>query len=95
MPYGPSGQWRPDDPGACARLVCDIATGERAEVYAPPEDYQEGRVSLAEQGGKARAEKLDPERRSEIAAKGGKARWPQSSEAIVASSGPRKRKRKS
>ena len=38
MPYGPQGQWRPADPGARARLVCDIATGESPEVYGPPED---------------------------------------------------------
>ena len=75
MPYGPQGQWRPADPGACARLVCDIATGESLEVYAPPDEHQRERALLAAEGGKARADKLAPERRSEIAAEGGKALW--------------------
>ena len=88
MPYGPSGQWRPADPGACAKLVCDIATGESPELYAPPDDYRRERALRAEQGGKARAEKLAPERRSEIAAKGGKARW-QSDAGVTGSSEPK------
>ena len=74
MPYGPDGQWRPSDPGALAKLVCDIATGEQDELYAPPEGYQQERSLLARRGGKARAEKLTSERRREIASKGGKAK---------------------
>ena len=74
MPYGPNGQWRPSDPGALAKLVCDIATGEQDELYAPPDAYYQERALLARRGGKARAEKLSPERRSEIAAQGGKAK---------------------
>ena len=74
MPYGPNGQWRPADPGACARLVCDIATGKSPEVYAPPVEHVAKRAALAQQGGEARAQKLTPERLSEIAASGGMAR---------------------
>ena len=62
MSYGPSNQWRPADPGTCAKLVCDIATGESPELYAPPDDYRRERELRAKQGGKARAEKLAPER---------------------------------
>ena len=71
MPTGPNGQWRPTEPGACARLVCDIATGESPEVYAPPAAQVAKRAALARQGGQARAQKLTPEQRSEIAASGG------------------------
>lgn len=59
MPYGPDGQWRPSDRGALAKLICDIATGEQDELYAPPDDYYRDRSLLARRGGKARAEIAD------------------------------------
>lgn len=73
MPYGPNGQWRPADPGACARLVCDIATSESPEVYARPA-ADAAAIKHARQGGEARTQKLTAEQRSRIAASGGKAR---------------------
>ena len=60
MPYGPNGQWRPTDPGACAKLVCDIATGDSPEVYAPPERSEEAKQAARERaakGGHAKAAK--------------------------------------
>ncbi|MES0002389.1 hypothetical protein NKJ90_26980 [Mesorhizobium sp. M0051] len=47
-----------------------IATGEEAD------DVQENtRVSVASQGGKARAEKLSAKRKAEIATSAARARW--------------------
>jgi len=75
MPYGPNGQWRPVGAGACARLVCDIATGESPEVYGPPGDVKREASERAAKGGQARAAYLEPERRRAIAAEGAKKRW--------------------
>ena len=37
MAKGPQGQWRPDEPGACAVHVMKIATGQIEETFeAPP-----------------------------------------------------------
>ena len=71
MPKGPSGQWRPMGDNECAALVCRISLGESDEVYAPPAPTSERKrafMARASKGGKARAEKLTPGRRSEIAA---------------------------
>ena len=71
MAKGPSGQWRPDSDNECAALVCKISLGESPEVYAPPAPTRERQrmmLARASKGGKARAEKLTPGRRSEIAA---------------------------
>lgn len=69
---------RPRDPNKLARQIVHEATGE-----APPFDRDEGKdpaaVALGRKGGarggKARAEKLTAERRSEIAKKAADARW--------------------
>ena len=74
MPYGPQGQWRPSDPGALARLVVDIATGQQKDPTSPPPGHQGQRRVLARIGGKARAEKLTPKQRREIASKAAKAK---------------------
>lgn len=69
MPIGPNGEIRPADTVQAAVMVMKIATGEIEEDYITPpnEDRQKG--------GKARAEKLSAERRSEIARNAAKARW--------------------
>lgn len=69
---------RPTDPNELARQIVDEATGE-----APPFDPDEGKdpaaVALGRKGGlkggKARAEKMTPEERSEAARKASQARW--------------------
>ena len=70
MPHGPRGEQRPGDAVGCAVKVARIATGEFADERAetPP-------ASRQRQGGRARAEKLTPEERSEIARKAAAARW--------------------
>ncbi len=72
MPYGPKGQHRPADVVGCAVTVARIATGEIEDTIKPiVEDADDGQVL----GGKARARKLSPRRRSEIARRAAQARW--------------------
>jgi hypothetical protein len=70
---------RPRDPSQLAKLVVDIATGE-ADDGAPVEDGKDpAAVALGRKGGlkggKARAEKMTAEQRSEAARRAAKARW--------------------
>ena len=73
MPKGPKGQNRPADVVGCAVHVAKIATGEiREDVPDPGKEYaRKGGLK----GGKARAAKLTPEQRKEIARKAANARW--------------------
>ena len=70
MPTGPEGQKRPSDPVASALMVARIAVGDRDD-----ERVDRGMLEGGLKGGRARAEKLTPERRSEIARKAASARW--------------------
>ena len=71
MPRGPNGEKRPADAVGCAVTVMRIATGEIENI-----DYkQPGKRKGGKAGGKARASKLTPEQRSEIARQGATARW--------------------
>ena len=72
---------RPRDLNQLAKSIVDEATGQGD---APPEDTRDPlAVELGRRGGlkggKARAEKLTPERRSEIARKAATQRWSQKS----------------
>ena len=64
---------RPRDANQLAHLIVGLATGESQE--APTTEKASGQVRGGMIGGKARAEKLTPEKRSEIAKKAAKARW--------------------
>jgi len=64
---------RPRDPNQLAKFIADIATGDAVDT--PPAKKAEGQVKGGKIGGKARAEKLTPEERTEIAKKAAKARW--------------------
>lgn len=72
MRTGPRGEKRPADAIARAVMIGKIATGEI-------EDEREATSSAAAQlgklGGKARAERMSPERRSQIAQAAAKKRW--------------------
>ena len=68
MPRGPSGQERPADVIGCAVKVARIATGEVEDERAEPAGHQC-------RGGHARAQKLTPGQRSEIARKAAQTRW--------------------
>ena len=69
MPHGPDGQQRPSDTVKCAMTVAKIATGEIDD------ETVSRRRNGGLKGGKARAESLSPERRSEIARNAAAARW--------------------
>ena len=75
MPKKPK---RPKDPNQLAKLIVDIATGEVKETQ-PEASKDPAAVVLGRKGGlkggKARAEKLTPEQRSDIARKAAKNRW--------------------
>ena len=71
MPKGPQGQKRPADVIGCAIKVAKIATGEIAEEPDAKEYARKGGLI----GGQARADKLTPKQRTQIAKKAAKARW--------------------
>ncbi len=68
---------RPRDPVELAKLVGDIATGQVEDVVEDGKDPAavEFTRRAGKKGGRARAEKLSPERRREIAKKAAAARW--------------------
>ena len=68
---------RPTDVNQRAKAIVDLATGETTDdIYGGknPAAVELGRLGGLK-GGKARAEKLSPERRKEIAQKAIQARW--------------------
>jgi hypothetical protein len=71
---------RPTDPNQLAKLVADIAIGEADDIVSDtitaknPAAVALGRLG-GQRGGKARADKLTPEQRKEIATKAAAARW--------------------
>ena len=74
MPKGPQGQKRPRDVVSNAVKVMRIATGEEEEEFED-DGKDPAAKALGAKGGKARAVKLTPERRSEIARKAASKRW--------------------
>jgi hypothetical protein len=74
MPKGPRGERRPADVIGSAVKIAQIATGE-VEDDAVDDGKDPAAKSLGAKGGKARAARLTPEQRSEIARKAAKARW--------------------
>lgn len=75
MAKGPKGEKRPGDVIGAAVKVAQIATGEIEEDKPEDEGKDPAAQALGRKGGKARAEKLTPEERSEIARKAAKKRW--------------------
>ena len=77
MPKGPKGEKRPADVIANAVKIGRIATREIEEEYDTPEasGKDPAAVSMGKRGGKARAEKMTPERRTEIAKQAAQKRW--------------------
>ena len=70
---------RPRDPNQLAKFLVDVATGEREDPLLTPEGKNAAAVMLGRRGGLkggvARAEKLTPEQRREIARVAAAARW--------------------
>ena len=74
MPKGPNGEKRPADAVGLAVMVAKIATGEATD--APEDDGKDKAAqALGRKGGAARASKMTPERRAEIAKKAAASRW--------------------
>ncbi len=73
----PKGKKRPADVIANAGKIMRIATGEEQEEFEALESAGKdpAAVSMGKRGGKARAEKMTPERRAEIAKKAAEKRW--------------------
>jgi hypothetical protein len=74
---------RPLDSNQRAKLIVDIATGESDEPKEPAEKTRpdpvisgrRGGLKGGRKGGKARAARLSPERRSELARNAARVRW--------------------
>ena len=71
MPKGPKGEKRPADAIGAAVKAAKIATGE---IVDEPKRTS-GRVRSGRAGGRARADALTPEKRTEIAKRAARARW--------------------
>ena len=74
MPKGPKGEKRPADVIGAAVKVMQIATGEIQEDI-DDDGKDNAAVELGRKGAKARAAKMSPDRRSEIARKAAAKRW--------------------
>lgn len=67
---------RPRDPNQLAKTIVDIATGETEDQISEKKKNQSTRGRPGGlKGGKARANNLTPEERSEIAKLAAQARW--------------------
>ena len=64
---------RPRDPVQLAKLIGDIATGQHEDRAT--DDKNAAAAELGRKGGAARAKKMTPARRAEIAKAAAKARW--------------------
>jgi hypothetical protein len=75
MPVGPKGEKRPADVISNAVRVMRIATGEEVETIPPDDGKDPAAKALGKKGGTARAAKMTPERRAEVARKAANKRW--------------------
>lgn len=68
---------RPRDPNQLAKSIVAIATGETCDTIAPTRDSEAAALGSkgGKKGGAARAAKLSPKRRKEIAKLAATARW--------------------
>lgn len=73
MPKGPRGERRPADAVSRAVMIAKIATGEIEDER--DEKLSNAAAELGRKGGKARAEKMTPEKRAEIARMAAATRW--------------------
>jgi hypothetical protein len=70
---------RPRDLNQLAKFIVDVSTGDAELPACQPDDKNPAAVELGQlggkKGGKARAKKLTPEQRQEIARRAAQARW--------------------
>ena len=78
MPKGPRGEKRPGDVIGAAIMVAKIATGEVEDNATAPDKAHHSRGG--KKGGAARAAKLSPSERAEIARRAALSRWQRRSE---------------
>lgn len=74
MPKGPKGEKRPADAIGLAVMIGKIATRE-VEDKTPDDGKDPAAKAMGAKGGKARAAKLTPDQRSEIAKRAAAKRW--------------------
>jgi len=74
MPQGPKGEKRPADVIGNAVMIGRIATGE-IDDKTPNDGKDPAAKAMGAKGGKARAAKLTPKQRSDIAKKAAQKRW--------------------
>lgn len=74
MPKGPKGEKRPADVIGNAVKIAQIATGE-VEDEKTEDGKDKAAQTLGRKGGRARANSLTKEQRSEIAKKAAQKRW--------------------
>jgi hypothetical protein len=75
MPRGPKGERRPAEVIGNAVKVMRILTGEEVEILAEDDGKDPAAKALGRKGGAARAAKMTPERRAEIARRAAEERW--------------------
>lgn len=75
MPKGPHGEKRPADAIKRAVMVAKIAIGEIEENVSEETGKDPNAQALGAKGGRARARRLSPEKRAEIAKKAAAKRW--------------------
>ena len=75
MPKGPKGQKRPADVVSNAVRVMKILTGEEEEEFDGKDGKDPAAQAMGRKGGQARARKLSPEERSDIARKAARTRY--------------------
>jgi hypothetical protein len=66
---------RPRDPNQLAKSIVDIATGQADDTVSPKKRNPSKRRLGGLKGGKARAKKLSPEERKNIAQRAARTRW--------------------
>lgn len=69
---------RPRDPNQLAKMVVDIATGELGDTVSESKRHPSPKRKGGLKGGKARAHKLTPVERTDIARLAAEARWKKS-----------------
>jgi hypothetical protein len=67
----------PKDPNQLAKYILDVTTGDTEKIEPPKKNPHMKALSEkgATKGGTARAQKLTPKKRNQIAKKAAKARW--------------------
>jgi hypothetical protein len=68
---------RPRDPNQLAKSIIDIATGQKPDRDPTPEEQGKdpAAVAMGKKGGRARADSMTAEKRSEIAKRAADKRW--------------------